>query len=277
MGLSTKNLFHYTNYNALCEILKDGFHFSKVQEDLPIIDPDSDDPLLAIPQIVRHIFSWQTICFCDIPPDHVADHRNQYGDFALGLSKEWAIFNRIAPVRYVHYYTPYNMKLFDQATGFLSHCQQFGGLIPFIVHVMKTYNRIPPDFDLEHALRDLPKPIHCILAELESNLIETWKLLHMSGGYLRSYKGEWKDRTSPHATTERVFYDEKEWRAVSFDREPSNLTFKWKDISHFIVPDVAAIDPLFKHLVNLQDNLKIDNLDAIKMKIHTYVEDLHDA
>lgn len=277
MGLSTKNIFHYTNKAALFGILSDGFRFGNVNENLPIIDPESDDPLLAIPQIIRHAFKWRAICFCDIPLDHVADHRNQYGDYSIGLSKDWAIFKRITPVRYVHYYTPYNMKLFDQATNLLRHSRQYGGLIPFIVHVKKTYGQITDDFDIETAFRELPEPIHHILAELESNLIETWKMLYMSGGYLRSYKDDWKDRTEPHDTKERVFYDEKEWRAVSFEQQPANLTFKWNDISHFIVPKFSEIDPLVEHIVSLKATLEINDLHTVKQIIHTYEDDLHDA
>lgn len=277
MGLSTKNLFHYTNRDALFGILNEGFRFFNVNEDLPIIDPESDDPLLAIPQIIRHAFSWRTVCFCDIPIDHISDHRSQYGDYAIGLTKDWAIFKRITPVRYVHYYTPYNMKLFDQASHFLSHSRQYGGLIPFIVHVKQTYGEIPRDFDLQTTFNNLPDSIHHILAEMESNLIETWKMLYMSGGYLRSYKGDWQDRSASHENKERVFYDEKEWRAVSFEQQPGNLTFKWNDISHIILPDDSEIDTLIEHIASLTDVLDIENTEEIRPKIHTYDEDLNDA
>ena len=41
------------------------------------------------------------VCFCDIPLNLAGNHRKVYGDYALGLRKEWAIENAICPVLYL--------------------------------------------------------------------------------------------------------------------------------------------------------------------------------
>jgi len=43
------------------------------------------------------------VCFCDIPLSQIKDHVNTYGEYAIGLSKEWAMSNGISPVFYLHY------------------------------------------------------------------------------------------------------------------------------------------------------------------------------
>jgi hypothetical protein len=41
------------------------------------------------------------VCFCDIPISRVGEHVNFYGEFGIGLSKEWAEANRLTPILYV--------------------------------------------------------------------------------------------------------------------------------------------------------------------------------
>jgi hypothetical protein len=40
------------------------------------------------------------ISFCDIPLHLVSNHINQYGKYGIGLSREWAIKNKLNPVFY---------------------------------------------------------------------------------------------------------------------------------------------------------------------------------
>lgn len=39
-------------------------------------------------------------CFCDIPLHNVSAHKNEYGDYCIGLSKEWGFKNGLQPVIY---------------------------------------------------------------------------------------------------------------------------------------------------------------------------------
>ena len=50
------------------------------------------------------------ICFCDIPLHLIADHINEYGQYGLGLSREWALKGKLNPV----FYYQMNSLLFDE-------------------------------------------------------------------------------------------------------------------------------------------------------------------
>jgi hypothetical protein len=39
-------------------------------------------------------------CFCDIPLSRIAEHKDFYGDYGLGLSKSWGLTNKLEPVVY---------------------------------------------------------------------------------------------------------------------------------------------------------------------------------
>ena len=41
------------------------------------------------------------VCFCDIPLSRVDEHVQFYGQFGIGLTKEWAISNGLTPIHYV--------------------------------------------------------------------------------------------------------------------------------------------------------------------------------
>lgn len=41
------------------------------------------------------------VCFCDIPISRVDEHVKFYGEFGIGLSKEWALSNNLTPILYV--------------------------------------------------------------------------------------------------------------------------------------------------------------------------------
>ena len=64
------------------------FHFTKTVESWLGFDTT---PNVAIP----------VVCFCDIPLSRISDHIGFYGNFGIGLTKEWAMSNGLNPLLYV--------------------------------------------------------------------------------------------------------------------------------------------------------------------------------
>jgi hypothetical protein len=96
MAISTNSIIHYTKkLKTLKAILKDGaFKIKYCDEFLEIGKrrPDAQfGSKLAHPMI----------SFCDIPLSHAKKHFKAYGEFGIGLSKEWAFKNKVNPVLYI--------------------------------------------------------------------------------------------------------------------------------------------------------------------------------
>jgi hypothetical protein len=45
--------------------------------------------------------AYPMVCFCDIPLSRTDEHVKFYGEFGIGLTKEWAEANKITPIQYV--------------------------------------------------------------------------------------------------------------------------------------------------------------------------------
>ena len=88
-NISSSSLFHFTNnFDYLTNILRDEFIPRYSLENLKI---GSSNFNIAIPMI----------CFCDIPLSNIKNHIEKYGDYAIGMSIEWAIEKKINPVLYL--------------------------------------------------------------------------------------------------------------------------------------------------------------------------------
>jgi len=97
-NISSSVLFHFTSSLAnLKSILENGFYPRYCPEysygskqghaaskNLP--------PLTAVPMV----------CFCDLPLALIKFHLKAYGEFGIGLTKEWGIRNGLSPVFYIH-------------------------------------------------------------------------------------------------------------------------------------------------------------------------------
>ena len=95
MNISSNTLFHFTDkIENVIGILKEGFRPHFCLEDLNFILPDepTEDLEWAIPMV----------CFCDVPLSQSKTHRKTYGNYGIGLSKEWGKNNKISPVFYSH-------------------------------------------------------------------------------------------------------------------------------------------------------------------------------
>lgn len=90
MKPKSHTLFHFTkNIEFVKNILLDGFWPRYCLEDLSWYIFEYD--YIAFPMV----------CFCDIPLSRIGEHVDFYGEFGIGVTKEWALANNLNPLSYV--------------------------------------------------------------------------------------------------------------------------------------------------------------------------------
>jgi hypothetical protein len=83
-------LFHFTkSVETLESILANGFWPRYCLEDFDWYNPE------------MRLISYPMVCFCDIPLTRIDTHVKFYGSFGLGLTKQWAMLNKLSPVIYI--------------------------------------------------------------------------------------------------------------------------------------------------------------------------------
>src|SRR5664280_163726 len=107
MNISTHSLYHYTTFENLLGIIDNGFNYNYFEEDLPFTTPTASFfSKFNGTDLFRYYQPIACVCFCDLPFDRIDDHKKQYGQYCIGMSKEWAMDNGITPVRYIHKNSP---------------------------------------------------------------------------------------------------------------------------------------------------------------------------
>lgn len=91
MPISSETLFHFTpKPEYLFQILEYNFRPRYYQEIIKLKGLKSDF-IRAIPMV----------CFCDIPLSQIKNHIATYGCYGIGMSKSWAIKNKLNPILYI--------------------------------------------------------------------------------------------------------------------------------------------------------------------------------
>jgi hypothetical protein len=89
MPISSNSVIHFTNnIETLKKIVTEGF---KIKYCVEVIKTKEGNYSPAVP----------IVSFCDIPLSHLKDHLEKYGNYGIGLSKEWAIQKGLNPVLYL--------------------------------------------------------------------------------------------------------------------------------------------------------------------------------
>jgi len=91
MRPKSHTLFHFTKSSeTLKQILKNGFWPRYCLEDTQWLGYQKYE-YIAYPMV----------CFCDIPLSRISEHINFYGEFGIGLTRQWAHLNGLNPILYV--------------------------------------------------------------------------------------------------------------------------------------------------------------------------------
>lgn len=100
-NISSNTLFHFTkSFAILKNIIKKGFKITYVPE---VIKKIHEDKLLY--------YIAPMICFCDIPLGGVKVHLQRYGNYGLGIHKNFCKHEKINPVFYIYNYRTLNYIL----------------------------------------------------------------------------------------------------------------------------------------------------------------------
>lgn len=84
----SNSLFHFTKtLDTLKNILINGLYPRYCREDMVWLD------------FPEHI-AYPIVCFCDIPLSRIDEHTDFYGQYGIGLSKQWGLKNELSPVIY---------------------------------------------------------------------------------------------------------------------------------------------------------------------------------
>jgi len=184
MAVSANTLFHFTKIKGLEGILSSqGFYCQYSDEHFENILPSKNHySSTYIPMI----------SFCDLTITQLSNdsvHRNNFGEYGIGLTKEWGIRNRVSPVLYVHKESRPTNQLAE------------------LIEKLKTLPKERgEDFILTTA------------SEVIDELVDSFK-------FIKPYKGRWhKGKKIKKVRKPIIYYNEREWRYCPLLKERSVLS-----------------------------------------------------
>lgn len=184
--VSANTLFHFTDkIEYLLGILTHNFYPRYCLEDHSAFFPadDKDVSERAIPMV----------CFCDIPLSNIRNHRKIYGDYAIGLTKEWGIRNRISPVTY-----------------FLDNSVSVEGMSKCFQTIFSNLNKVKEHSESIETPIPLRDKGERLTTSLSFDLAGIHNVLLQSMGFTKKYRGDFVKGDKPYSNF--CFYDEREWR-----------------------------------------------------------------
>lgn len=182
--ISTDELFHFTKFDSLLNIIKEGFHLRYNLEHTFLSD------LFARPSAVESI---PMVCFCDIPLHMVQEHSLKYGKCAIGLDKKWGEQYGLSPVIYVHK----NSRIGDAVSALANN-------------IANNFSIIKENKDVRIAL--MMSTFSIGLGQL-SYFLKQYERLEDEHYYIGENQFTFKKGR---------FYDEREWRYVPTDKSGEN-------------------------------------------------------
>ncbi len=221
------------------------FHFTKTIENLKGILDNGFYPRYSLEDatVLGHEYmGYPMVCFCDIPISRIIEHTSFYGEYGIGMTKEWGLKNKLSPLLY----------------------SPAGGVIPSFANFVRGLREVT----------DADSPDYL---ELRSNLnIHVYDILPMikplSGKMIvggspieKNFTQESEWRYVPfHA---KILYKDgfdKEVEACNIELESSCLEFNSLDIKYIFVKSDAEIPFLFDFI---QAHLARFPLNDIKILI----------
>ena len=169
MAVSANTLFHFTKSESLKSILSSkGFYVQYSPEHFnEIISPEKKFQFAFIPMI----------SFCDLTVMQLArdsKHRLNFGNYGIGLTKDWGKENRVSPVIYTHEKSQPTSQLFN------------------INLYLETFSK---------KIKGSKK-----ILGVRKELVDLFK-------FVKPYQGRWhKGKLIAKENDDIIYYNEREWR-----------------------------------------------------------------
>ena len=242
-NISTNNLYHYTEkFEWIISIIENGFKYNRCKEILPLSGFSSS--IFSQMNAIKHTHYPEVVSFCDIPFSLISDHINKYGEYCIGLTKDWGMKNGITPIRYVHFNTP---DLKDDNFYTLKYSAE--NFYRFNNSMIEMINQMLKDTEkfeglLEEDYEALPTKWRRIISQMDCEYINMIKFTQLYIGNMRIYEDEL-----------HRLYDEREWRSLKTQKDQTSLFFDWDDITEIILKEKIEQKQLIDFLI---DKFKID-------------------
>lgn len=199
INISANTLFHFTsNRQSLLNILSNGFYSRYSLENFESLIDDTAEIVFPM------------VCFCDIPLSQVKRHTNTYGKYAIGLTKQWGMENKINPVIYT-YPNSTTANLLGEISG------QLGNFFDIseeenkkIAKTRKSNKKEDFFYELKKFLND---PTFKYKAQAIDKVNEIADRLGYFIKYIKPYEGKFF-RQNAYLENSVKFYEEREWRYV---------------------------------------------------------------
>lgn len=224
VGLSSNTLMHFTKTpDALYGILSEGFKVKHCRETFRL---EGRYEVLHVPMI----------SFCDIPFSQIVNHVNSYGHYGIGLTKAWAIDNRLNPVLYI------------QSDS----------------HIAESYNRLITDLNTREGAGSLDKEPRKMAKDLARYIKNYEGPLTVDGIFNDRYRfsdeREWR-YVPPLSDDYPMMYTEQKFKAKGKDLanrplEHIRLKFKLDEVKYIVIRDDSEIGDLIRHIDKVRGSVE---------------------
>jgi hypothetical protein len=189
MGLSSNELFHFTEFRFLKSILNNKAFFPRYSLEFCHLSDQFERraPLAPIPMV----------CFCDIPLEMTKEHRQRYKNFGIAMTESWKLKNKLNPITYYQF----DSDLANVTCELMNTPSNF---IELINDYYKTDSRI-------HILETIAKKLR-----YQQYFIKQYE--NKENIYIE-YAGKVRE------FEKRRFYDEREWRYIPFQADKNEDLF----------------------------------------------------
>ena len=114
MNISANTLFHFTReYDTLVKILETKF-YPRLCLEQNLLFKNKSNNSWAIPMV----------CFCDIPLSQISEHTSKYGNYAIGIKKDWAKSQGVSPIIYVHENSLVSKTIIEDALNMIDELEK---------------------------------------------------------------------------------------------------------------------------------------------------------